>query len=57
MRMRADVDAAAWRKLRGSDVIQKNEGAHHLPTAGGQHAAHFESTQIARARLDHTFNC
>lgn len=46
MRMRADVDAATGEgDPRGSDLIEENEGADHLPLRRWQGAAHLEAAR------------
>jgi hypothetical protein len=44
--MRPNIDALTGLELGGPQMVEKNEGAHHLATLGGQHSADREAAQI-----------
>ena len=52
MRMGPHVDAPARRELGRSHLIEKDERSDATPFQRRQHAAHFESADIARTRHD-----
>ena len=50
--MRAHGDPFAWRKNRGSHVIEEDERSDHAPLRRWQHSPHVELPEAASARLD-----
>jgi len=50
--MRPHVDAVPRREGGRPHVIEEDEGADQLARRAGQHAAHGEAAEVARARLD-----
>ena len=52
VRMRTYVDSAAWQELRRAHVIEEDEGSHRPSRYRRQNSPHFESSDIARPRLE-----
>jgi hypothetical protein len=50
--MRPHVDSMAGLELGGTEVVEKNEWAHHLPPLGRQYSAHHETAEVALPRID-----
>jgi hypothetical protein len=53
MRVWSDIDPKPGCELRGAQVIEKYERAHHVPALKGQYAPHHEAAQVAFPRIDH----
>ena len=56
VRVRANIDARAWCKLRRPHVIEKNEGPDSLAPLVRQRAAHCKFAQIPGRRIDEQVN-
>src|SRR5256885_6160089 len=52
VRMRAHVDAAAWRENGRTHVIEKNEWTDHPVRHSGEDSAHREPAEVAGVRLE-----